>query len=106
MERNRETYREFSGRASIGGKRDMDAWCDWFRAHDIEPGHVSMDGWIERNVPHCYVRYLALVLDDDGNPQTRRKPDGTRPGPFEVHESWTEERTRQLFAPPAPFPVP
>ncbi|MEI5100328.1 hypothetical protein RB200_19595 [Streptomyces sp. PmtG] len=77
-----------------------DEICDWLRANDVEPDHVSADHDVtieERPDGGRVIRYRAFLLDDSGH----NLADVARGG-----EPLTERRTVPLVVePPDGWPV-
>jgi hypothetical protein len=42
------------------------AWCEWLRHHTIDPGDVTMHGFIERDTEARQVRYQTFNEGADG----------------------------------------
>lgn len=71
-------------------------WCDWLRAHGIDPKDVALPGWIERSDRNFQITFSTYARDERGRIQLNA----------ERTEALRSTRTVQLGEPPLPFPEP
>ncbi len=71
------------------------ALCGWLRRHGIDPDHVVIPGWIERQCDRYRVAWLAAVRDETGRIVLNEARDA----------AMVTERFVQLEGPPMPWPT-